>query len=244
MGLQYKELLQLARQKLTPSEDANSSEPMDKNLMLRDGLMSKKSKDEEEQPSVDNMSNIYKKVINYNNELKNEVASYEDTLPVGEAAGMVLVDDKPKVDFKVSEVGMNLMGDLEETLGLTKEQAAGFVGNLDHETLGFKFMQEIKPTVKGSKGGYGFAQWTGSRRKAFEDWAQKNNAPINSYEANFGYLIHEIRNTSEGRFMKNLEETTTAKEAARVVSELYLRPGKPDLKSRFDKAEKYNKGSQ
>jgi len=41
--------------------------------MLRDGLMSKKSKDEEEQPSVDNMSNIYKKVINYNNELKNEV---------------------------------------------------------------------------------------------------------------------------------------------------------------------------
>ena len=50
MSLQYKELLQLARQKLTPSEDANSSEPMDKNLMLRDGLMSKKSKDEEEQP--------------------------------------------------------------------------------------------------------------------------------------------------------------------------------------------------
>ena len=113
MGLQYKELLQLARQKLTPSEDANSSEPMDKNLMLRDGLMSKKSKDEEEQPSVDNMSNIYKKVINYNNELKNEVASYEDTLPVGEAAGMVLVDDKPKVDFKVSEVGIyDSSGDL------------------------------------------------------------------------------------------------------------------------------------
>jgi len=244
MSLQYKELLQLARQKLTPSKDANSSEPMDKNLMLRDGLMSKKSKDEEEQPSVDNMSNIYKKVINYNNELKNEVASYEDTLPVGEAAGMVLVDDKPKVDFKVSEVGMNLMGDLEETLGLTKEQAAGFVANLDHETLGFKFMQEIKPTVKGSKGGYGFAQWTGSRRKAFEAWAQKNNAPINSYEANFGYLIHEIRNTPEGRFMKDLEKTTTAKEAARVVSEKYLRPGKPNLKSRFDKAEKYNKGSQ
>ena len=103
MSLQYKELLQLARQKLTPSEDANSSEPMDKNLMLRDGLMSKKSKDEEAQPSVDNMSNIYKKVINYNNELKNEVASYEDTLPTGEAAGMVLVDDKPKVDFKVSQ---------------------------------------------------------------------------------------------------------------------------------------------
>ena len=44
--------------------------------------------------------------------------------------------------------------------------------------------------------------------------------------------------------MKDLEKTTTAKEAARVVSEKYLRPGKPNLKSRFDKAEKYNKGSQ
>lgn len=244
MSLQYKELLQLARQKLNPSEDANSSEPMDENLMLRDGLMSKKSKEEPKETSSDNMSDIYKKVLNYNKELKNEVANYEDTLPTGEAAGMVLVDDKPKSNFKVSEVGMDLMGDLEETLGLTKEQAAGFVANLDHETLGFKFMQEIKPVVKGSKGGYGFAQWTGSRRKEFEAWAQKNNAPINSYEANFGYLIHEIRNTPEGRFMKDLEKTTTAKEAARVVSEKYLRPGKPNLKSRFDKAEKYNEGSQ
>ena len=54
----------------------------------------------------------------------------------------------------------------------------------------------------------------------------------------------DLENTTLARFMKNLEETTTAKEAARVVSELYLRPGKPDLKSRFDKAEKYNKGSQ
>jgi len=46
---------------------------------------------------------------------------------------------------------------LTKDFGLTKEQAAGIVGNLGHESGGFKQLQEINP-LGGGKGGYGCAQ--------------------------------------------------------------------------------------
>ena len=100
-------------------------------------------------------------------------------------------------------------------------------------------MQEIEPVVKGSRGGYGFAQWTASRRKNFEAWAEENDLDISSYEANLGFLKHEIDNTSEGRFMKNLRAAETVDDSARVVSEEYLRPGKPNMDSRIARAYGY-----
>ena len=138
-----------------------------------------------------------------------------------------------------TDVGARLMVDLKEAYGLTSEQAAGFVGNLAHETGDFKFMQEIEPVVKGSRGGYGFAQWTASRRKNFEAWAEENDLDISSYEANLGFLKHEIDNTSEGRFMKNLRAAETVDDSARIVSEEYLRPGKPNMDSRIARAYGY-----
>lgn len=61
-----------------------------------------------------------------------------------------------------------LMGDLSRDLGLTSYQAAGIVGNFSVETGGFRHQQELNPTVAGSRGGYGMAQWTGPRRRALE----------------------------------------------------------------------------
>lgn len=142
-------------------------------------------------------------------------------------------------DLDPHEIGSRLMSDLQKELGLTKEQAAGFVGNLAHETGDFKFMQEIDPVVKGSRGGYGFAQWTGPRRKAFEAWAKENDMNISGYDANLGFLLHEINNTSEGRFMDALRGASTVEDSARIVSNKYLRPGKPHLNSRIFRAAGY-----
>lgn len=44
-------------------------------------------------------------------------------------------------------------------LGL--EDAAAILGNLGHESGGLVQLQELKPVVAGSRGGYGWAQWTG-----------------------------------------------------------------------------------
>ena len=65
------------------------------------------------------------------------------------------------------EIGPRLVADLARDFNLTPAQAAGIAGNLAHETGGFKHMQEIQPMIPGSRGGYGFAQWTGPRRRAF-----------------------------------------------------------------------------
>lgn len=90
-----------------------------------------------------------------------------------------------------------IMARLMREFGLTKEDAAAVVGNLGHESGGFRLLQEIKPTVAGSRGGYGWAQWTGPRRRAFEAWCQIKGLKPSSDEANYGYLVVELRG-SEG----------------------------------------------
>lgn len=138
-----------------------------------------------------------------------------------------------------SAVGTRLLGDLMRDFNLTQEQAAGVVGNLAHETGGFKHMQEISPVVPGSRGGFGFAQWTGPRRKAFEAWSAENGLDPTSYEANYGFLQHELKNTPEGAVLGPLSQAQTADQAAQVFSNQFLRPGVPAMGSRQQFAQKF-----
>lgn len=48
------------------------------------------------------------------------------------------------------------------------DDAASALGNIGHECAGFTALQETKPTVPGSRGGFGWNQWTGPRRRNFE----------------------------------------------------------------------------
>lgn len=86
-----------------------------------------------------------------------------------------------------------LMRDLIRDLPLDKLDAAAIVGNLAHETDDFRLMQERHPVIAGARGGYGYAQWTGDRRRAFEAWAKSHGLGPASYEANYGYMLCEMR---------------------------------------------------
>lgn len=133
------------------------------------------------------------------------------------------------------QIARQLLSDLKRDFGLTDAQAAGVVGNLMHESGSFQLMQEINPTVKGSKGGYGYGQWTGQRRKNFEDYAEKRGLSPTSYEANYGFMKHEIETDRyERRQFNKVKSAETAEEAARIVSKEYLRPAKPAMSSRLD----------
>jgi len=90
---------------------------------------------------------------------------------------------------KAPEIMRLLMGDF----GLTVEDAAAVVGNLGHESAGFRFLQEKKPLVPGSRGGWGWAQWTGPRRKAFEAYCARNDLDPASDKANYGWLFVELK---------------------------------------------------
>lgn len=86
-----------------------------------------------------------------------------------------------------------IMRRLMQVFSIEVDDAAAIMGNLGHESAGFTKLQEIKPTVKGSRGGYGWAQWTGPRRKAFEAWCKSAGLAPSSDEANLGYLIVELK---------------------------------------------------
>lgn len=96
-------------------------------------------------------------------------------------------------------------------LNLTKEQAAGILGNLGHESAGFTAYGE-----NGGKGpGVGWAQWTDPGRKArFLQYAQRNGLNPRSDEASYGFLKWELQNT-HAKALANLRKQTTVDGATR-----------------------------
>lgn len=112
---------------------------------------------------------------------------------------------------------------LVRDLVLTPEQAAGIVGNLGFESVQFTVLQEIKPTVPESPGGYGVAQWTGPRRKAFEGWCAVRGISPASDEANYGFLTEELRG-DYASFTAALRRCVTIEEACILVHRAYETP--------------------
>jgi len=137
---------------------------------------------------------------------------------------------------RFTEYSRRIIKDLIKDVNCVDWQAAGVVGNFAAETSKFKIYQEIKPVVSGSRGGYGWAQWTGPRRRAFELWVKEANLNIDSYEANYGFLLHELKGP-ENAALKALYKTKTSGEAAEVFMLKYERPGIPALAKRKKYAE-------
>lgn len=124
---------------------------------------------------------------------------------------------------------------LSRDLNLTPQQAAGIVGQLGYESAGLQAINEYQPVVPGSRGGFGWAQWTGPRRRQFEAWAQQNNVDITTPEANYGFLVHELQNTPESRVLDQIRQAPDAQTAGRVFTDTFLRPGVPA----YDKRESW-----
>jgi hypothetical protein len=127
-----------------------------------------------------------------------------------------------------ARLGPRLMADL----GLTAVQAAGLLGNLGHESGGFRQIQEVAPAVPGSRGGWGLAQWTGPRRVAMEAWCRARGLDPAAPEAGYGYLCAELR-TTEAAALAALRGAESLEAATAVVCRRYERPGIVALPSRL-----------
>lgn len=144
-----------------------------------------------------------------------------------------------KVDNDTMQVASRLKGDLMRDFKLNDNAATGIVASLAAESGGFKTLQEINPQGgKNARGGYGYAQWTGPRRRQFEAWTAENNLDINSYEANYGFLKHELQGP-EGRVLADLNNAKDAREATTMFTgsaqsgKGFLRPGIPNWGGRY-----------
>jgi hypothetical protein len=120
---------------------------------------------------------------------------------------------------------------LRRDFSLSLDDAAAILGNLGHECGGFALMQEQKPTVKGSRGGYGWAQWTGPRRRAFEAYCERNNLPPDSDRANYGWLFVEL-STSEAGALPALKRAGLLAEKVKAFEQHFERAGVKHYPSR------------
>lgn len=121
---------------------------------------------------------------------------------------------------------------LSRDLGITPQQAAGIVGQLGHESAGLQAINERNPVVPGSRGGFGWAQWTGPRRRQFEQWAQNQRLDPASDEANYGFLRHELTASPESAVVTAIKSAPDAETAGRIFTDQFLRPGIPAYASR------------
>lgn len=122
-----------------------------------------------------------------------------------------------------------IMKQLMSDFGLNEIQAAAILGNLGHESGGFKYAQELNP--RSGRGGYGWAQWTGSRRKAFESWASQNGLNINSDAANYGFLKHELQTTHKNA-ISALKQTNSLDAGVQAFERVFERAGVKHYESR------------
>lgn len=134
--------------------------------------------------------------------------------------------------------GSNIIGNLSKDLGISVEAASGIVGNLASETGNFRHMQELQSVVPGSRGGAGWAMWTGPRRRDFEVFTKGDTT---SPEANYAYLVHDIKNNYP-QVWKQLQQTNDPLKAAEIIHNQYLRPGVPHLRRSALNARKYYEG--
>ncbi len=141
---------------------------------------------------------------------------------------------KPNAESTFRAKAPGIMAQLIRDFAITPEDAAAILGNLGHESAGLATLQEIKPTVAGSRGGYGWAQWTGPRRRAYEAYCKRTGKNPASDDANYAYLFVELRGIegSEKAAIGKLTKAVGLDAKVEAFEKAFLRAGVKHYPSR------------
>jgi Phage tail lysozyme len=127
-------------------------------------------------------------------------------------------------------------------LHLSKAQAAGVIGNLEHESHLRQQYSSHKNADGKTEHNLGIAQWVGQRKHALEKFA---GGDAQNFYKQVDFMEHELKTTERGA-LNALRRTTDATHAALTFSKRYERPGSPQNGSRVNYArlayEKYGQG--
>lgn len=121
-------------------------------------------------------------------------------------------------------MGAQIAKALQQSLNLTPAQSAGIVGNLMRESgLNPRINEGGAVGLPRGVGGYGLAQWTGSRQTDLVRFAGGAGAAGN-LQTQLRFIVHELLGP-ESRALASLRRTTTPEEAAVVFDRDYERSG-------------------
>lgn len=102
---------------------------------------------------------------------------------------------------------------LKSSTDLSPIAIAGILGNFIHETTGGS---GINPNAQNSKdGGYGFAQWTFSRRDNLINFAKQHNMDYRDLRTQTKFFIHELNSPQFKKAKQSLENAKTIEEATK-----------------------------
>lgn len=115
--------------------------------------------------------------------------------------------------------------------GVPVPVADGFIMNFRDESGFNPGLNEAKPLVPGSRGGFGLAQWTGPRRVALEQFAQQSGRPVGDVDTQLDFLMSEL-NGAEAGSAQSFMSAKTPQEAAVAIARNFLRPSTENLNRR------------
>ena len=170
----------------------------------------------------------------------------EDTGCSAETPSIGSVSESFSLGGEEKERRVSLIKALMSDFGLTPEQAAGPVGNFMTESAGtVTEARKLPPDVNqgdvrgappnGSGLGYGWAQWSGSRKTSFVSHINstgfKTQAGNATDAADYSYLTKDL-NGSYKSTVTELKKQSTPEEAAVSFEATYERAGRPVLDER------------
>lgn len=118
--------------------------------------------------------------------------------------------------------------------GVPEHVAEGVILNFQDESGLNPGINEIAPTVKGSRGGFGLAQWTGPRRVALEQYAASIGKPPSDIDTQLDFFMQENQGAEKGAWQKVLSAENAGEAAANFVSH-WERPAEKHKRSRVAK---------
>lgn len=115
--------------------------------------------------------------------------------------------------------------------GLPPHVAQGFVMNMRDESGLNPAINEVSPTVPGSRGGFGLYQVTGPRRTAYEAFASDRGVDPADVDAQLDFLVSELKGP-EQRAAQSIFATQDVPSAAAAIARDFLRPAPENLQRR------------
>lgn len=110
--------------------------------------------------------------------------------------------------------------------------AAAAFGNFGTESLGLTVLQEMHPVVPGSRGGYGWPQWTGTRRRLYESFCSTQGLKLSDDASNYAYIKFELMHDYRGVLPK-LTAVATLNAKVAAFERYYEGAGVVNLNSRI-----------